>query len=179
MRRLQNQGEQQADAGENGDFGWAAHLDIGKIDLAADFVKARFYRINAEKNQRNAHQYPADGFGFAVEKTRQNAEYQYRHRNRAEADALPGQRQQPDAAGGADVGAEQNGDAACQRNQAGTQKGDGEQRNQRARLQDKGGKHAEQQTFLRRGGGFFHQAFKRAAGGVVQTFFDALHAKQK
>src|SRR5690606_27237667 len=98
---------------------------------------------------------------------------------RAEAEILPGESQQPDAAGGAQVGAEEDGDAAGQLDQAGTDESDGEQGNQGAGLQQQGAADAEHQPLERGGGAASQQMLQLAAGQLTQPFLQALHAEQE
>lgn len=57
MGGLQHHREQKADAAENRHFHRPARADAGKIQIAAHALKAVFNCINADKNQRNAHQH--------------------------------------------------------------------------------------------------------------------------
>ncbi|MNN17061.1 hypothetical protein D3C81_1302300 [compost metagenome] len=135
--------------------------------------------VDAEEDEGDAEHDPARRLAFRAVEAEQHAEHQKRQGQRTETEVLSGQGEQPDAAGGAEVGAEEDGDAARQADQAGTDEGDGEQRDQRAGLQQHGAADAEQQALGARRGAAFEPGFQAAAGEVAQPFLQALHAEQE
>ena len=116
---LQHHGQQKADDKENQYFGHAADLRTAEINVRTESLKTGLDFVHTEENQCDADQNPAKSTAAVAEKTHQDAEYQHRQGGGAEAQALPGQSQQPNPAGRAQIGAEQNGDTAGKLNHAG------------------------------------------------------------
>jgi hypothetical protein len=159
--------------------GNAGQLVVQGIEVAGHAGEAGLHLIDAEKQERHAENHATDCGPSRTSETAEHAKHQQGQRQGAETDILPSQGQQPDTAGGAQVGPEQDGDPRRQLDQAGAEEGDGQQRHQRTGLHQHGGAHAEHQAFEGRGGTQRQQAFQLAAGQLAQPFLQALHAEQE
>ncbi|MNM72534.1 hypothetical protein D3C81_842300 [compost metagenome] len=176
---LHQRGHQHADAGEQHGAEQAGHLDLRGVQPLAGIEEAGLHQVDAEEQEAHGEQHPADTPGARAVEAEQDAEHRQRQGQRADAGVLPGQRQQPDAAGGAEVGTEDDAQPSRQANQPGTQKGDGQQRDQRAGLHHDRGEDAEAQAFPGPVGGLAEEALQLAAGQQAQPLLQALHAEQE
>ncbi len=176
---LQHDGGEHADGDEGQLAKYAFRLPGGHVQAVIEAGKARLDLIDTEKDEGDAQHHAPGGLALVAREAGQHAEHQQRQRQRTQAEILSGHGQQPDTAGGAEVGAEENRHTTGQLDQPGTDEGDGQQRNQRARLQQHGAAHAEQQALERRRGAARQELFQMATGQVAQPLLQALHAEQE
>ena len=178
MAGLQHHGDGHADGREQQCACQPARLHAGHVQVT-ETGEAVLDLVDTEEDEGNAQHDAPCRLAPGAEETGQHAEDQQRQRQGTEAEVLPGQRQQPDAAGGAQVGAEQDGDAAGQLDQPGADEGDGEQRHQGAGLQQQRATDAEQQALEGRRGTAREDLLQLAAGQLAQALLQALHAEQE
>ncbi len=176
---LHDHRRQQADAGKQQHAANAAGLHRAQVHTATQAGKAQLEHVDGKEDEHHADQHPAGGTAALAGESGQHREHQQRQRQRRQADAVAEQGQQPDATGGAQVGAQNDGDAAGELDQARAQKGNGQQRHQRAGLQQHGAANAEQQRPEARAGTARQQLLQAPAGQLPQTLLQALHAEQE
>ncbi|MNF78547.1 hypothetical protein D3C84_607340 [compost metagenome] len=176
---LQHHGHQEAEQGEQQAACQPVGLVGAEVEAIAETGEALLDLVDTQENEGDAQDDAPGSLALLAQEAAEHAEHQQRQCQRAEAEILPGHGQQPDAAGGAQVGAEQDGDAAGQLDQPGADKGDGEQGNQGAGLQQQGAADAEHHPLEGGGGAARQQLFQLAAGQLAQALLQALHAEQE
>ncbi len=178
MAGLQHHRGKQADRDEHQLPGQTASVVLRQVH-ATEAGETGLDLIDAEKDEGDAEHDTPGRLALVAGEAGQHPENQQRQGQRTQADVLPGQCQQPDTRGGAEIGAEQNGDTAGKLDQPGADESDGEQRDQRAGLQQHGAAHAEHQALERRRRTARQQLFELATGQLAQPLFEALHAEQE
>ncbi|MCY1355480.1 hypothetical protein D9M69_419010 [compost metagenome] len=176
---LQHHGHQQAEQGEQQTAGQPVGLVRAEVEAVAEAGEALLDLVDTEEDEGDAEDDAPRRLALLPHEPTEHAEHQQRQRQGTQAEVLPGHGQQPDTAGGAQVGAEQDRDAAGQLDQAGTDESDGEQGNQGAGLQQQGAADTEHHPLEGGGGAARQQLFQLAAGQLAQALLQALHAEQE
>ncbi|MNZ39611.1 hypothetical protein D3C78_571090 [compost metagenome] len=179
MAGLQQHRCQQAGADEQQGAEQPRHPDAGRIQPGGGAGETALHQIDAEEQQADAEQQPTDALRPRAVEAEQDADHRQRQGQGAQAGTLPGQRQQPDAAGGAQIGAENDAQPRRQADQPGAEEGDGQQGHQRAGLHQRGGQDAETETLPDPIGSLGQNPLQPAAGQHAQAFLQALHAEQE
>ena len=104
MAGLQHHGHQQTDPGKQKGSGDAWQLVLQRIESAGHDGKTGLHLIDTKEQKGHPHHHATDGLTARPGKTAQHPEHQQGQGQGAETDILPGQSQQPDSAGGAQVG---------------------------------------------------------------------------